>query len=230
MLVVIVLPVVLLASGCEREPKRQAGIPPREQAGEKTDATPGSPLSSPSSDDREPRKPRFSGGRLPERAQRLCDKRPPLANACPQVVPLVQGTYLVDFFGRAGGRFEVLELAAGAPRRDPRRNAPPKMAHVVIETGRPGFVIDLGAPVASSTPLEQLIAQDRDSAVELRHGAWPGRRLVLAESFPAGGAHGDHLMYRWKRRGYIHVVSLHVWSPVRQTVRTLREMVRSIPE
>ena len=169
---------------------------------------------------------------LPAKAEDICIKGPPLSRACPLLVPEVRGTsYLVESFGRPGGRFQVLELAAGAPsNNDFSRNAPPRVAHVVVEVGKPGFLIDLGDPAPSTQSLDALLGTERDGAVVVEQEKtwdWKGAKLVLAQSFPSGGAHGDHLIYSWKEGGYEHRISLHAWTPARELVRTLHAIVRS---
>ena len=92
-------------------------------------------------DEEEEKTVRVPGGAtlasLPPSAEKICIQGPPLSRACPLLVPQVrEGTYLVDTFGRPGGRFQVLELAAGAPsNNDFSRNAPPRVSQVVIEVG-----------------------------------------------------------------------------------------------
>ena len=166
--------------------------------------------------------------RLPPKAEEICIQGPPLSRACPLLVPQVRGTsYLIDSFGRPGGRFQVLELAAGAAsNKDPARNAPPRFAHVVIEVGKPGFLIDLGEPAPNKLPLEELLDQDLDQAQDVTANGW-GETLMLAPSFPSGGAHGSHLIYRWKGGGYEYRISLHGWAPASSLVNTLRAIVRS---
>ena len=206
-----------------------------------TTSTP-SPDDSPSKPDKrkpnkgdDPHTVKVPGGatltKIPERALELCTKGPPLSRACPLLVPVVfPSKYVIDSFGRPGGRFQVLELAAGAPsNRDFARNAPPRVAHVVIEAGEPQFLIDLGEPAGPALPLREVLGDELDApqpvTLDKRWG-WRAR-LTLAPSFPGGGAHGDHLMYRWKSGGMEHVVSLHVWEPVGEAVRTLHAIVRS---
>ena len=169
---------------------------------------------------------------LPPRAEEICGQGPPLSRTCPRYVPLVRGvSYVVDTFGRPGGRFQVLELAAGAPsNRDFSRNAPPRVAHVVIEVGKPQFLIDLREPYPNKIPLDLLLGEDLDQAQYVGpEKSWDwNAMLVLAPSFPSGGAHADHLVYRWREGGLEHVVSLHAWEPATEAVRTLHAIVRSI--
>lgn len=168
---------------------------------------------------------------LPPKAAEACAKGPPLGRACPELVPVVKGSsYLVDGFGRPGGRFQVLEMAAGAPGNNFARNSPPRVSHVVIETGQPGFIIDLGEPVPASGSLDSLLATARSGSqlVSPQKGWDWNQKLILAESFPGGGAHGDHLIYEWVKGSYTYRVSLHAWTPGVEAVRTLHAIVRSI--
>ena len=166
---------------------------------------------------------------LPDKAAEVCAKGPPASRACPTLAPLVKGTnYLVDAFGRPGGRFQVVEMAAGAPSDDFSRNAPPRVAHVVVEAGPPKFLI-LGEATGEA-PLTSVLGQQLDAPMTVtleRSWGWD-TKLVLAPSFPGGGAHGDHLVYRRTKGGTHYVLSLHAWEPAGEAVRTLHRMVRSI--
>lgn len=168
---------------------------------------------------------------LPPKALDVCAKGPPLSKACPTLVPVVKkSSYLVDSFGRPGGRFQVLEMAAGAPGDNFARNSPPRVSHVVVEVGKPDFLIDLGEPAPTSSPLDSLLEVDRSGSQLLapeKKWDW-NQELVLAESFPSGGAHGDHLIYRWTKGGFEYRVSLHAWTPGAEAVRTLHAIVKSI--
>jgi hypothetical protein len=169
---------------------------------------------------------------LPERAAAICAKGPPLKRACPSLVPAIRKdrSYLVDSFGRPGGRFQVLELAAGATTGDFSKNAPPGVSHVVVEVGKPGFIIDLGEPVETSESIDSLLQSTRSgSYVVSPQPGWKwNKKLILAESFPGGGAHGDHLIWEWPRGGYTYRISIHAWTPSVESVRTLHHMVVSI--
>jgi hypothetical protein len=159
-----------------------------------------------------------------------CTAGPPLKGACPTIVPKVKRHYLVESFGKPGGRFGVLELSAGAPRDAPEANAPPGFAHVVLEAGGPRFLIDFGAPAATATLSDTLLQQSRSGAVLLGAREWGDRsgRLLLAEPFPGGGAHGDHLVFEWRRGGVIHRISLHAWVPVAKAESALKKIVVSM--
>lgn len=169
---------------------------------------------------------------LPERAARLCNEGFPLKKACPSLVPVIKKdrSYLIDSFGRPGGRFQVLEMAAGAPGGDSSRNAPPEVAHLVVEVAKQSYLVPLGTPVETSTSLDDLLGQDRGGSLRVmpeRNWKW-NKPLLLAESFPGGGAHGDHLIYEWQKGARTYRVSLHAWTPGAEAVRTLQAIVKSI--
>jgi hypothetical protein len=167
----------------------------------------------------------------PVRALRHCPERPPLDGDCPVIVPEPSDHLLVESFGKPGGRFQVLEMSAGAPRKDPAANAPPAFVHVVIEAGDARHLIDFGEATGTESLEDSLLEQKRDLPVGLGTRTWGGVTgdLILAPSFPGGGAHGDHLVFRWRRGGVIHNVSLHAWTPIAETESALKRMVASIP-
>ena len=166
----------------------------------------------------------------PTRALRRCPQPPPLSGECPAIIPAASDHVLVESFGKPGGHFQVLELTAGAPRKDPAANAPPHLVHVVVEAGDARHLIDFGDPTGSGPLQDSLLEARRDAPVGLGHRTWGGvtGELMLAPSFPGGGAHGDHLVFRWRRGKVIHNVSLHAWVPVAEAESTLRKMVVSI--
>jgi hypothetical protein len=155
---------------------------------------------------------------------------PPLKGTCPIIVPKTKGNYLVESFGRPGGRFGVLEMSSGAPRDDPAANAPPAFAHVVLEAGKPGFLIDFGSVSATAKLSDDLVLQPRPGSVLLGSRTWGKRKgqLLLAEPFPGGGAHGGHLVFQWRRGGIVHRISLHAWVPAKRAKAALETMVRSM--
>jgi len=163
------------------------------------------------------------------KAWKRCNAGPPLKGACPTVVPKTKRNYLVESFGRPGGRFGVLEMSSGAPRDNPEANAPPAAAHVVLEAGGPRYLIDFGGVAAEATLSDSLLQQARNGAVALGKRKWGGQkgRLLLAEAFPGGGAHGDHLVFQWKRGGVIHRSSMHAWVPVKEAEDAFETVVAS---
>ena len=166
---------------------------------------------------------------LSAKAWLRCTAGPPLRGGCPTVVPRTRRNYLVETFGRPGGRFGVVEMAAGAPSDDHSKNKPPAFAHVVVEAGRPAFLIDLGPAATERDLSDELLQGSRPGAVDLGERTWGGwrGRLFLAEAFPGGGAHGDHLVFEWRRRGVIHRISLHTWVPTGRAEAMLKTIVAS---
>lgn len=233
----LLLSLAVLGAACDDEdpPPGADGSPGVSSASPSASTKPGKKDGKKEENGDDERTVRVPGGAtltsLPPKAEEICIKGPPLSRACPLLVPEVRGTsYLVESFGRPGGRFQVLELTAGAPsNNDFSRNAPPRVAHVVVEVGKPGFLIDLGEPITTDQSLDAALKTDHDQALVLepeKRWDWDAE-LVLALSFPSGGAHGDHLMYSWKEGGYEHRISLHAWTPGVEAVRTLHALIRS---
>ncbi len=169
-------------------------------------------------------------GPLPDRAAARCRKGPPLGRVCPAVVPdSASGGYLLDSFGRPRGPFQVLELAAGAPRDDFARNRPPGFVHVVLEAGEPDRLIDLAPAPAQPMPLAAALGGARGGPLLVDAGEQGWRRtLVLAAPFPGGGAQGDHLVYRRRSGGLEYRLSLHLWTPLREPVQVLKAMTSTL--
>ncbi|MDQ3954065.1 MAG: hypothetical protein M3285_00750 [Actinomycetota bacterium] len=167
---------------------------------------------------------------LPIKVKGLCIKGPPLERVCPRLAPAVKQShpYLVDSFGKPGGRFQIVDMAAGAPRDDFARNSPPGVVHVVLETGDPSRLIELTPTNPDPIPLATALASPRPGAVtvDVRKQGWK-EKLILAAPFPGGGAHGDHLVYRRTIKGIERRISLHLWAPLREPVQVLKAMVRS---
>jgi hypothetical protein len=157
-----------------------------------------------------------------------CTAGPPLKGHCPTVVPKVKRNYLVESFGKPGGRFGVLEMSSGAPRDTPEANRPPAVSHVVLEAGPKRFLIDFGGVAGEAALTDDLLRQSRSGALLLGKRTWGGvkGRLILAEPFPGGGAHGDHLVFQWKRGGVIHRISSHAWVPAARAEAALKTIVK----
>lgn len=157
-----------------------------------------------------------------------CNAGPPLKGHCPTVVPKVKRNYLVESFGTPGGRFGVLEMSSGAPRDTPEANRPPDVSHIVLEAGPKQMLIDFGGVTGEATLTDDLLHQTRSGALLLGKRTWGGvkGRLILAEPFPGGGAHGDHLVFQWKRGEVIHRISSHSWVPATRAQAALKTIVK----
>lgn len=163
-----------------------------------------------------------------------CRKAPLLRAACPRLVPRVRAEYLNHLAVEGEGtRFSLatfnLERGAGDPHV-PERNAPPRMAHLIVVGGHversAAGVFDHLQP----TPLSDgLMRRKRNRSLGFGTVRWAGRtgELSLAPSYPRGGMHGDHLIFRWRQSGRDYAVSLHAWEPLTQAAATLRAVAAS---
>lgn len=122
--------------------------------------------------------------------------------------------YVAELLRAGRGLPEAFNLSWGAenPAR-PERNRPPRLSHVVVVAGAPGQALR-GV-----------------EARALQRADWGGRRgtLLLAASFPRGGLHGDHVVFRWHRGEREYAASLHAWKPRAETIDTLEAIVDSMP-
>jgi hypothetical protein len=182
----------------------------------------------------------------PARAYRACFQQRLLRPACPRQVPA----------GLSGGRallpgppYERFELIHGVESTNPRDNKPPRFVHVVLAAGKlidnahpipnPPFGPSYGAfgfrwPTRLSPPKklrDQLLQEPSHSALAVANVDWGAHRgdLVLAPgSHGGGGAWANHLIFLWHHGNVEYAVSLHSWTPIEETVATLREMVDSL--
>jgi hypothetical protein len=156
---------------------------------------------------------------MPRDARRTCRSSARVRPVCPRLVPEAPyeefpEVYVAELLRAARDFPEAFNLSWGAenPAR-PERNRPPRLSHVVVVAGSPGRTL-----------------QGVDARV-LRRVTWDGRRgtLLLAASFPRGGLHGDHLVFRWRQGEREYAASLHAWKPRAESVETLEAIVASIP-
>jgi hypothetical protein len=157
-----------------------------------------------------------------------------LRAACPRLVPRVRAEYLnhLAVEGEAT-RFSLatfnLERGAEYPG-EPDRNRPPRMAHVLVVGGHversAGSVFD---QLRAAALRDGLMRRKRTRSLDFGPRHWAGRdgRLLLAPSYPRGGMHGSHLIYRWREKGRDYAVSLHGWEPLTEAAATLQAMVAS---
>lgn len=156
---------------------------------------------------------------MPRDALRTCRSSARVRPVCPGLVPEAPyeefpEVYVAELLRAARDFPEAFNLSWGAenPAR-PERNRPPRLSHVVVVAGSPGRTLE-GV-----------------DARMLRRASWGGRRgaLLLAASFPRGGLHGDHLVFRWRQGEREYAASLHAWKPRAETVETLEAIVDSMP-
>jgi hypothetical protein len=113
-----------------------------------------------------------------------------------------------------------------------RRTRPPHYVHVILYATRGGLAarFPFAWPEGDAQPVrDSLLRPKRTKPILLGRRDWSGRRgtLVLAPPLIFGGENGDHLIFRWKRAGIDHTVSMHSWAPLREAVATLRAVVVS---
>ena len=141
--------------------------------------------------------------------------------------------YVASTIPRPGLGYETFDLRYRWPYATARQNRPPRFAHVVVEGGDLRHAIPFDVSSAKKGRLDDaLVDRERSTAVRIGTPTWGGRRgvLALAPSFDRSSTiHGDHLVFVWKEGATGYVVSLHVWTPVAETVRTLKAIVASIP-
>ena len=145
---------------------------------------------------------------------------------CPRGVPRVVGGYraLLTRDGKLEPALYVFDLERFAvPLR------PPKGAHITAAAGAVWRLTPYQDPTSESVvrPLSDHVNVNRWNPVSFGVRQW-GRRqgiLYLAPPYLHGGQLGDHLVFQWGTGNRMHVLSLHRWSPLTETVATLRAMV-----
>jgi hypothetical protein len=177
-----------------------------------------------------PREPDVELMGMPEKALRRCRDQSLLAEACPDRVPLITPDASAFRFADASeprGRYDVVsfEWSGPYPGLTPR-NSPPRFAHIVVVGGDVDRALSFEWP--TETPAQEVPpGNKRRTPLLLARPSWRGAdgALVLAPSFPRGGIHGDHLVYRWSQGDADYALSLHAWKPLEDAVATLRAVV-----
>ena len=197
-----------------------------------------SPAPEPSPDHPSPDDVTFDDGRpvpltpLPGALRRRCEGAPHVGEVCPRRLPRVAVAYRSTLGGAPEDASMLLDVSAGGPYpRDPDKNRPPRFAHVTLEAGDPELMTDLGPTVPlDGEPADALLDEKRRETMSWGEAGWAGRdgEVLLAASFPFGGIHGDHLVYRWVEGEVTYMVSLHAWTPIEEVAPTLRAIVESI--
>lgn len=163
-----------------------------------------------------------------------CRRSALIRPACPRLVPRVRAPYLAHLVREIARpyRLDVFNLERGgeAPA-DPRRNRPPRMAHLVIAAGdvwRLAPVWSLGTMRARVE--DGAMARARSHTLALGRRAWGGHtgKLYLGPPYGSnGGTLGNHLIYRWHGDRADYVISLHAWEPLSEAEVLLRRVVES---
>ena len=165
-----------------------------------------------------------------------CRKTVLLRAACPRLVPRVRAAYLNHLAVEAEGTrlsLATFNLERGAEYPGvPERNAPPRMAHLVVvgghvERSAAGVFDDLRAAALR----DGLMRRKRERSLGFGTLRWAGRsgELLLAPSYPRGGMLGNHLVFRWRDGRREYALSLHAWEPLTEAAATLKAIVASTP-
>lgn len=179
--------------------------------------------------------------RLPPKLVRLapktlehCRRSALIRPACPQLVPRVGAPYLSHLARDVArpSQLAVFNLERGGENpADPRRNRPPRMAHLVIAAGdvwRLAPVWSLGT--RRSRVEDGAMARTRSHTLAFGRRTWGGRtgRLYLGPPYGSnGGMLGNHLIFRWRDGEVDYVISLHAWEPLTEAASVLRRIVES---
>jgi hypothetical protein len=144
-------------------------------------------------------------------------------------------------------RYQTWSLEVGAPvglptdappglpgkRPGSGRTRPPQYVHIVIYAAR-GPIEQKLFPFAwphdqAQSMSNRLLRPKRQRPISFGSVRWAGLNghLVLAPPLLFGGEVGDHLIFHWKAAGIEHAFSLHSWTPLRETVATLKALVAS---
>ncbi|MGH2694350.1 MAG: hypothetical protein ACRDJJ_05970 [Actinomycetota bacterium] len=169
---------------------------------------------------------------MPTKVLRRCRALRYVAAVCPLRAPLItskQGRPRVVTIPVRKYRHDIIsiEWSGPYPKLTPK-NSPPRFAHVVAVGGELEFAFQFEWPM-NQRPREEPIMDKRVTPVILGRPSWRGEDgiLILAPSFPWGGLHGDHLVYRWSEGTEDYALSLHAWQPLEKAIATLRALVLS---
>jgi len=185
--------------------------------------------------------------KTPSEIMRICLGLRLLKRVCPARLPQTETGYdgYVGLVIRRGANGEVVDLSIshGTEHANPKEDAPPAFAHVVVEGGHLTHAFDTFTFPQNGTQervrnglLESgalAIASRARSprALFLGRATWGHRSgtLALAPSFKyVDSIHAGHLIFCWREDKLQYDISLHAWEPFRQTVSTLRAVVESI--
>jgi hypothetical protein len=166
-----------------------------------------------------------------------CGRSGLLRAACPRVVPRVRAPYLSNLSVELTGRsvLDVFNLERGGEYpRNPERNAPPRMAHVVAVAGNVERLASFREPrdESGNEVRDGLVRRSRSAPLSFGRVRWAGRvgALYLMPSYPHGGMLGNHLVFSWRQDEFPYALSLHAWEPLTESVAALRSMVEGLPD
>jgi hypothetical protein len=174
---------------------------------------------------------RLSGAKLEH-----CERSGLLRPVCPRVVPKARAAYLSNLSVQLPGQsaLDVFNLERGGEYpRNPERNRPPRMAHVVATAGSVERLASFQEPRGETgEPVRDgLMLRTRNAPVSFGRALWAGRSgaLYLMPPFPHGGMLGNHLVFSWGQEKRPFALSLHAWEPLTESVATLHAMVKGLP-
>ena len=151
-------------------------------------------------------------------------------------MPKVRAAFLSNLAVELTGRrvLDVFNLERGGEYpRNPERNRPPRMAHLVVVAGNVERLAPFREPrdERGEQVRDGLMRRSRAAPVSFGRVRWAGRvgALYLMPPFPHGGMLGNHLVFSWHQRKRPYALSLHAWEPLTESVATLQAMVEGLP-
>lgn len=165
-----------------------------------------------------------------------CERSGLLRPVCPRLVPRVGAAYLSNLSVELTGRLvlDVFNLERGGEYpRNPERNRPPRMAHVVAVAGNVERLASFRGPrdETGEQVRDGFMRPSRVVPLSFGRTRWAGRVgvLYLMPPFPHGGMLGNHLVFSWHQGERPYALSLHAWEPLTESVATLQAMVEGLP-
>lgn len=166
-----------------------------------------------------------------------CGRSALLRPVCPRLVPAVSGyrSYLAVELAGGASVLDVFDLEYGGEYpRNPERNRPPRMAHVVVVAGTVGRrLVPFREPSATrGKPVRDgILRARRTRLVSFGQRRWADRLGVLyvAPAYPTGGVLGNHLVFSWRQLNEPYALSLHAWEPLTESAATLQRMMEALP-
>jgi hypothetical protein len=151
-------------------------------------------------------------------------------------VPKVGAAYLLNLSVELTGRsaLDVFNLERGGEYpKNPERNRPPRMGHVVAVAGNVERLASFREPSdeTGNQLRDGLMRRSRGAPLSFGRVRWAGRvgALYLMPPFPHGGMLGNHLVFSWRQDERPYALSLHAWEPLTESAATLEAMVQGLP-